>query len=82
MISSMSGESGISPLPTNTEATIPPDTQQKTMTVTQGSVVESLTIGGVQSEQTVVVTVGSIPQTLTVESSYPPMTGECTVLLI
>lgn len=68
------------PLPTDTGATMPLGTQE-TLTVTQGSVVETVTIGGAQPGQTVVVTVAGVPQTITVGSDYPIMTGECTISL-
>lgn len=53
--------------------------QQETMMVTQGSIVETVTIDGTQSGQTVIVTVGGEMQTLTVGSYYPQMTGKCTI---
>lgn len=74
---SMPHESGI-PMPTDTGAGMQPPLQE-TVTISQGSVIETVTIGGAQTGQTVVVTMGGVPQTITVGSGYPPMTGKYTI---
>lgn len=76
------GESGVPPLPpSDTGAAVPSDMKppgypQETITVTQGSLRETMTIGGSQPGETVVVTVGGDIQTVTVGPDYPQMTCE------
>lgn len=73
----MPGQSVLPP-PSDTGAAMPSGVgspQDKTITVTQGDVIETVTIGGAQPGQTVIVTVGGEMQTVTVEpgmtSKYP-----------